>query len=242
MRNIRQVVVGVSVVSVVLVGCAAEADDVEEGEVTGETAQALQGGTCPVGATHAEKVSLETKVSRAFAYVVGGPSPFDAYPCEGPSLAESCLTGLRHSLADGACDLGPARPKRVCGLRSSERLLDCDESADPSWSGLAACGEELDRCWGTGASGFFYSRQTRRGGYIDPEPARLTQSLSGSTGATAAAIYTISLAPTQVIKWPSTPGAGSAPAGTPCTTGDASINTETTHVIQVLSNGYKRCL
>jgi hypothetical protein len=68
-----------------------------------------------------------------------------------------------------------------------------------------------------------------------------TQSLSGSNGATAAAVYENSSVSTSVIKWSSTSVyAPSLAAGTPCSTIELESGVETLQTI-VGSYSYKRC-
>ena len=75
---------------------------------------------------------------------------------------------------------------------------------------------------------------------LAPEPAKLSTSLSSSTGATAAAILVTSHVPTKVVAYSSsfmTSASGPA-AGTPCSSSAMAIDA-TTHVIQVyVSSGY----
>ena len=67
------------------------------------------------------------------------------------------------------------------------------------------------------ASGAFL---TGAGTALAPEPARVTQPLAGSTGASATAYYTTSHLQVRVLKWPGSYTYGSNPpaAGTPCST------------------------
>ena len=75
-----------------------------------------------------------------------------------------------------------------------------------------------------------------------PEPARLVEDLTGTTGATGAAVYSYSEAPTTVLKWPSTyvNVANPPAAGTPCSVGSLWYGDETRRVIQRAGN-YARC-
>lgn len=73
-----------------------------------------------------------------------------------------------------------------------------------------------------------------------PEPAQLTASLNGSSGATAAAYYVNTSAPTTVVKWPGTWTSGSPAAGTPCSTTALAAGVETDWVIERMGN-YARC-
>jgi hypothetical protein len=75
-----------------------------------------------------------------------------------------------------------------------------------------------------------------------PEPARLSQNLSGSTGATAAAVYVNTGEPTTVFSRPSTWTAAGpwVEAGRPCATGSLPEGWETTSVIERTGN-YVRC-
>ena len=73
-----------------------------------------------------------------------------------------------------------------------------------------------------------------------PEPARLSAYLGGSTGATGAAVFVNTSAPTTVLLWPGTWTSGSAAAGTPCSTVALVPGTIATKTIQV-SGAYRRC-
>jgi hypothetical protein len=80
---------------------------------------------------------------------------------------------------------------------------------------------------------------------LAPEPAQLTQSLSGTTGATGAAVYVNTQQQTQVVKWPSTytATANPLPPGTPCSTGALAAGAVTSKVIQALgTSNYRRCV
>lgn len=74
-----------------------------------------------------------------------------------------------------------------------------------------------------------------------PEPADLKASLTGPTGATAAATYVYSQVNTTAILWPgSWTAGGKAPAGTPCSTYGLAIGDRTTKVI-VVSGSLRKC-
>jgi hypothetical protein len=76
-----------------------------------------------------------------------------------------------------------------------------------------------------------------------PEPARLTQPLAGTTGATAAAVFLSSSRTTTVINWPASfTGSRTPPAaGQPCSTGGMPAGGQTVKVIQSHGN-YYRCV
>jgi hypothetical protein len=76
-----------------------------------------------------------------------------------------------------------------------------------------------------------------------PEPAQLTQSLSGIMGSTAAAMYVNTRSTTTVVKWPSaySSSAYPPPAGQPCSTGDLAAGASTGKLIQASGN-YRRCV
>jgi hypothetical protein len=82
---------------------------------------------------------------------------------------------------------------------------------------------------------------------LAPEPARLATVLSGSTGATAAAVFVNSSAPTRVLYYSSSwvVGGSSGPAaGTPCSSMALPADPTTTQVIQAFTSGaytYRRC-
>ncbi len=91
---------------------------------------------------------------------------------------------------------------------------------------------------GSGAATF----ASGAGSALAPEPARLTSSLSGSTGVNAPAVYVNTAVKTTVIKWSSSYVAvvSPPPAGTPCATADLGTGTTTTRVIQA-AGVYRRC-
>ena len=75
-----------------------------------------------------------------------------------------------------------------------------------------------------------------------PEPADLTASLSGSTGATAAAVYSNTFVPTRVLLWPATwTAGGTAAAGTPCSTYGLPVGSRATKTIQLSASGLRKC-
>ena len=79
-----------------------------------------------------------------------------------------------------------------------------------------------------------------------PEPAKLSAKLDGATGATAAAVFASSQAPTQVLFYTSswTPTTIGPEAGTPCSAFALPIGQTTTHVIQTFASGsfvFRRC-
>jgi hypothetical protein len=78
---------------------------------------------------------------------------------------------------------------------------------------------------------------------LAPEPARLTQSLSGATGTMGAAVYVSSNQSTSVVKWP-TSWLSAYPlpeAGKPCSPYDMAAWQQTTRVI-VANGSYRKCL
>jgi hypothetical protein len=75
-----------------------------------------------------------------------------------------------------------------------------------------------------------------------PEPADLKTSLTGSTGATAAAYYASSFAPTNVLLWPATwTPAPNIAAGTPCSTYGLPAGSRTSKTIQAFYT-LRRCV
>jgi hypothetical protein len=76
---------------------------------------------------------------------------------------------------------------------------------------------------------------------LAPGPADLKAPLTGSTGATADAVFVNTGTPTRVLLWSSTfvPG-GTYPAGTPCSTYGLSAGERTTKVIVVNASGTQR--
>lgn len=77
--------------------------------------------------------------------------------------------------------------------------------------------------------------------YIDPEPARLFQNLSGSNGVTGQATYVNSGEQVSAYKWVSTPQLGTVPHGAPCSTSNIVAGTDIYKAIEVLAGGSRRC-
>ena len=76
---------------------------------------------------------------------------------------------------------------------------------------------------------------------LAPQPAQAVAKLGGSSGATAAALYTKSTPISKIVKWPSGFTAGSnAAAGTPCSNIDLAPGAPVTMQIQVIGSS-RRC-
>jgi hypothetical protein len=239
----------------IVAGCSGEYTDGSTGsdptEAVDEQSQALILG-CP----STNEVGTQKRVTAYVNYVLGSPtSPFTAHPCNnllgldllGTQLlstqveAKLVADTLRNAVASGACTVGDPIAATVCGLPSAERVVSCLGLSGPELLVVAGAGAVLDLCWGVGASGFFHSSQDGLYTYIDPEPVSTTQPLSGSNGATAAAVYQNSQNPTKVIKWYTTGiYAPNLAAGTPCSTSDLPVGATATKVI-IGSGNYKRC-
>jgi hypothetical protein len=133
----------------------------------------------------------------------------------------------------------------VCGLTAAKYTLKCGGSAAYDYMKAATSYGYMDTCFVPGTSYFYFpGAQDNLTMFMDPEPARLTQSLSGTTGATAAAVYVNSAVATRATKWPSTYTSGGTnppAAGTPCSTGDLPLDGTTTSMIQA-SGSYRKCL
>jgi len=191
------------------------------------------------------KAEYQKRVTAYVDYVLGSPaSPFAAYPCQLPlttTTAQLAATTLRTAIALGTCTVGGPIESTVCGLPAAERLVSCLGVSGPELAVIAGTGETLDLCWGVGASGFFHSSQDGLYTYIDPEPVVTTQSLTGSNGATAAALYQNSGTSTRVTKWYSTGiFAPNLDPGAPCSTSDLPEGATAIKVI-LASGPYKRC-
>ena len=77
---------------------------------------------------------------------------------------------------------------------------------------------------------------------LAPEPAMLTADLSGSNGATAAALYSNTNVGTSVVKWPKSYTYGPwLAAGTPCNDVDLPPGAVVTSVI-VATGNYRKCV
>lgn len=72
-----------------------------------------------------------------------------------------------------------------------------------------------------------------------PESAQVRANLSGSTGATAAAVYVATQRDTRIVLWPGSWRAGNAVAGMPCSTSALPVGATTTKVIYADGNNRK---
>jgi hypothetical protein len=245
----RFVIAPLSVSLLVLAGCLRidgyESTESESTEVGAQSTALIFG--CP----RTGKVGIQKRVTAYVDYVLGSPtSPFVAYPCNnllGINLlstqaeAELVANTLRSAVALGTCTVGDPISSTVCGLPAAERVVTCLGLSGPELLVVAGAGAILDLCWGVGASGFLHSSQDGLYTYMDPEPVTTTQSLSGSNGATAAAVYRNSQTSTRVVKWYSTGiYAPNLAAGTPCSISDLPSGGTATRVI-LGSGSYKRC-
>lgn len=153
------------------------------------------------------------------------------------------------SLLPNSIILKEATPGRACDLPANIfeiHMTNRDEQPAATKVFINNCSMFLDQCLGTGTSGFFSvmdaeddSNTTRI--LIDPQPAQATASLTGSTGATAAAVFVNTETPTTILKWDASYAPGStAAAGTPCSVTDLGVNATTQKVIQVFGSN-RRC-
>jgi hypothetical protein len=235
-------------------GCAAPADSASEQDEESATIESAA-STSP----SATNIDLQRKVTTAFAVPLGlgtkalmlNHACTTGVPYAMTDLIDA-LMGLKQNLDEGYATLGEPSMTTILGLKAVKRPLRLSSSYRASINSpplQLPAGLYIQRlqnyfvaCWGDGVKPFVYLGSDGATGYFDPEPAKLTQSLSGSTGATAAAVYANSNTSTNVIKWSSTAAAGSAAGGTACSPGDLSVSSETLKVIQVLPNGYRKCL
>lgn len=237
-----------------LVGCAAQdtddvADVTDEVETLSEQSEV---SSCPANPPVTQK-----KVHTALMYTLGGGHVrvLQNMACDGKNAgtlsgeAISNIHILKGMLEDGSAILGGASKTSVCGVSVAERHLNpgsepvygTARNAARLWMAVQNIARELDACW-PGAKNFVYLGTDGKTIKIDPEPVKLTQSLSSSNGATAAGVFVNNNDSTDVLKWLTTAAPGTAAGGTPCSTSSLSANTETLKLIQVLPNGYRRCL
>lgn len=166
------------------------------------------------------------------------------------------LIKARHALADlqedalaGRCEtIAPARrltfQKSSGPRRRARRHTGLPYQGDPTMTAPRPSSTALGPWLGTAASfavaaAFGWGVATSTA--LAPQPAQAVASLSGSTGATAAAIVTRSTPVTTILKWPSGYTFGSnAPAGTPCSNIDLLPGEPVTMQIQVLGSA-RRC-
>lgn len=235
-----------------LSGCAA-ADDTApvDGEQTTDVESAAS--------VDREDVIAQGHVTAAFNFALGGESSKELelnHPCEGVKIGEESmrrllkdLNSFRENLESGVARLGPAKLTEIRGLLAVARALKVKDGLVPSSDGelpastyLMALTESFATCWGERVRPFVYVGEDKLA-YFDPEPANLTQSLSGTTGASAAAVYANSREGTKVVYW-----AGSfrsntlgLAAGTPCSTSGLGSGNTVLQVIQAQGN-FAKCL
>ena len=245
-----------SILTTLVVGCAASEPVDQDARVSADTSitplasPPLTAGICPDPAYSSEPAPYyQAKATRVVGYLFGGVAPFDTKELDGNpecKAALECATLLRDQLKNRATTLQPAVRATVCGLPAAVYAVDIDAQLSPSaWDAIASCGDHLDGCWGIGVSGFYHAAPEEQKGrrvYIDPEPARLTANLAGSTGATAAAVYTSSATEVKAVKWPGSYTSTAFPpaVGVPCSTGDLPDGSETLKMLQG-SGSYRRC-
>ena len=118
------------------------------------------------------------------------------------------------------------------GIQSGAYPMSNVPNASGLWCGVSAFSLQVggapstvsslnvnaDQCFGTGTGAFtFFTTGANSLAIVDPSPAQLTAPLSGSNGATAAAMDVGTGDPTTVAKWPTTFTGGTQPAaGLPC--------------------------
>jgi hypothetical protein len=252
MRNpsVRLLPIGtLSVTLIVVAGCG-QPNNGGSTEV-GTSTDPLLGETCP-GAGAA--VGDQQRTTAFVDYVVGSPtSPFDAYPCNGSLLAPlggltaPALADLLQGLfASGVCTTSDPTQTTVCSLPAAERVLTCTGLSPVDGLAVKLTASTIDLCWGAGAGAFFQVSQRGFLGdvlsvHMDPEPVTTTQTLSGSNGATADAVYQNSGTPTSVIKWYTNfIYAPNLAAGTPCSQSDLPVDA-TAYKSILASGNYRRC-
>lgn len=176
-----------------------------------------------------------------------------------PPPTEKCDPKLMIRTKEGYVCPSPAPTSSVSsGPLGSACYLKADtfgftvSPQDPDWPNLLDVALLLDGCWGEGLSGFFWVKEGIVWGAgnkdqkvnvfgTDPEPADLTDPLSGSTGATAGAVFTNTGVPTKVVLWPGWfTGGGGWPAGTPCSTYGLAPGATTSKQIVLNSTGTQR--
>jgi hypothetical protein len=111
----------------------------------------------------------------------------------------------------------------------------------------------MDKCWGVGASAFFFgpdgaSIRYENGKYVmsmllDPMPAKLRDgvALSGGNGTQAAAYYPETGLGTTAYKWYGSWLAGTVPAGAPCSTDNLLPGADVPRIIEAY-NTKRRCI
>ena len=251
------------------IGCADDPTTHEgAGSVEQKWSPVIGAGNCPDpsrGST--EKLEwYQGKATTVIKYLVGGKEPFTS---DELSYVPACkdaftsLTNLRNMLASSPREkyaapatMSFATAGTACTLSAAMYTIEFSAQVPFSvWEEQQKVGEQLDKCWGYGVSGFYFADDLTGGSgsdngktpvvhhvYIDPEPARLTKDLFGLTGATAAAIYENTGAETGVLKYPGgwvNPPSPPTP-GQPCSTTDLANGSETLKILQG-SGTWRRC-
>jgi hypothetical protein len=210
---------------------------------------------CPVAGSAASTqiggaAGAQQAATKATAYLLGGAAP--SLPSNpGCNTALGRLRTIRDSISNGKYGVFASNSATVCGqqaglltlrqVNSVGNPVSVSTDAARTFSDAA---EALEACYGNGSgvSGFFHPDSN--GLEIDPEPANLTQPLTGSNGASAAAVYVNSGGPTSVVKWSPTfvQTANPPAAGTPCSTGNLDTNGQTLKLIQAGSGNFRKCI
>jgi len=234
-------------------GCAAPSDEPEAAEE--ESAEVASAA----GATPAN-IALQKKVTTAFSVAMGLSSKalILNHACTtGKAGAMTALldalAGMKQNLDDGYATLQAPSLTTILNLKAVSRPLKMSSSFRASINSpplpmpaglyLQKLQTSFVDCWGDGVKPFVYLGSDGATGYFDPEPVNLTQSLSGSTGASAAAVYSNSQSATTVRYWSGSYGPNSLglSAGTPCSTSGLSSSSVALKVIQVYSS-YAKCI
>ena len=242
-------------------GCNADGDSTAADPPIDHVSSALvANSSCPSTSLRTEQRGwYQMKATRSASFVLGGTDPRKADPLlndgdsdpANPYCAEAyqCLDRIRRDIIAGVATVSPTLPGQACEMPAGVFTIDYAHRPDAKTAAMIeACSVKQDKCWDTGVSGFFFVRPDKLGDKattltleVDPQPAQAVAKLSGSSGASAAAIYVNTLVDTTVVKWPSgyTPGS-LAPAGAPCSNVDLLEGTETVKIIQIIGSS-RRC-
>ncbi len=225
-------------------GCVSEDATKSTSEEGAVASVASELGVCP--ATTALKIDRQRRASDILAYILGDDS-------KAPSNFWVKLNAddIRRDIASG--QLIPSRgvSKTACGLPAAYVRFDCEASSNgfcvsAEYNDFGFLASDAEEIW-PGITPFMHV--SGGGGdtaYVefDPEPAVLTSSLRGGSGASASAVFVNSGAPTSARKWSSTwtSCTSNCPAGgQPCSASTLYAGSISSSEIQKSGNDYK-CL
>ena len=213
--------------SVLLGGCAVSENDEE---LVDSVASAMTED--PNLACGRDPVGQQRRASKIAAWVLGA----EKVDREVAGVVKiECVNRLREDLAREAAKIKYSMPIKVeCG---DEGIIGTHYVIDGAGD-LIGCALTVQENYDVGP---FFAYNSQKQITMDPEPAVTQTELSGSNGATAAAVTLNSNTPTTVVKWGTNLAPGRVPAGTPCSPDSLKAYEMTTKMIQAIG-GSRRCI